>query len=337
MSRPLGWGIIGLGKHVEQRAGPALRQAAQSRLVAVCSRRFESAREFARIYEGARAYDSFEGMLGNPALDAVYIATPNNLHARQAIQAARAGKHVLCEKPMALAEHDCEDMIGACEKNGVKLGLVLQNRHHPAHVEARRLIQAGEIGEIPVARVQYGNIKLKAALAQGWRSDLERAGAGALMGTGLHPIDLLRFLLGSEVEEVRAWCEPQPPRVDEIVYAILRFANGACGTVVSGAIPASDNDAVLYGDKAKVNCKGTVGMSLSGTLEVAGRTVDLKMNFPAEDPESANYVRLIEAFNRCILEDAKPDIPGYEGLQLCRIANAILESSRRGRAVRISS
>src|SRR3989304_3851495 len=115
MSRPLGWGIIGLGKHVEQRAGPALRQAAQSRLVAVCSRSLEKAREFARKYEAARAYDSFEGMLGHP-----------------------------------------------------------------------------------------------------------------VMGAGLHPIDLRRFLLGREVEEVRAGCEPQPPPVDDIIHAILRFANGAC-------------------------------------------------------------------------------------------------------------
>lgn len=335
MSRPIGWGIVGIGRHVEQRVALAFRLAARTRVVAVCSRSLDKAGEFAQRHDVAQACDSFAEMLRNPALDAVYIGTPNNMHARQTVQAAQAGKHVLCEKPMALSEGDCENMIEACEKNRVKLGVVLQNRYHPAHVEARRLLRAGEIGAISAAKAQYGNVRMQASLRHGWRSDPEMAGAGALMGTGLHPIDLLRFLLDSEVDEVRAWCEPQLPRVDEIVYAILGFGNGICGTVISGVVPWSDNDAVLYGERGRITCKGTVGMPLKGELLVEGDAVNLKKSFPTDNPEPANYVELVEAFNRCIRDDTSPDISGYDGLQLCRIANAILESSRLGKAVTV--
>lgn len=334
---PLGWGIIGIGAHVEQRVARAFCQANQTRLVAVCSRSIEKAQNFAKKYEVAEAYDSLEEMLRSPALDALYVATPNNLHAQQTIQVAQAGKHVLCEKPMALTENDCERMIEVCEKNRVKLGVVFQNRHHPAHIEARRLINAGEVGEIPVVRAQYGNSELKAVLHRGWRNSPEIAGAGALVGTGLHPIDLLRFLLDSEVVEVRAWCEPQLPQVDDIVYLILKFSNGAYGVVISGFIPRSDNDAVLYGSKAKIICKGTIGMSLKGELLVEGEAVNLKMDFAADEPESANYRSVIEAFGRCIQEDTMPDVSGLNGLQMCRITNAILESSRLSKAVKIAN
>lgn len=337
MARQLGWGIVGIGNHVGRRMAQAFRHANQCRLVAACSRSLEKARDFAEKYGATHACDSFEDMLRNPAVDAVYIATPNNLHAPQTIQAAKAGKHVLCEKPMALAERDCEDMIEACRKNRVKLGVVFQNRCHPAHIEARRLIREGRLGEISVARAQYGNNMMKSVLHRGWRGDREIAGAGALMGTGLHPIDLLRFLLDSEVDEVRAWCEPPPPKMDEIIYALLRFSNGTCGTVVSGAIPFSDNDVVLCGEKAKITCRGTVGMPLKGELAVQGDEIDLKMNFPTDAPESANYVKVIEAFTRCIEDDTEPENSGYQGLQLCKIANAILESCRHGRAVKISN
>jgi 1,5-anhydro-D-fructose reductase (1,5-anhydro-D-mannitol-forming) len=337
MVRPLAWGLIGVGVHAERRVLRSFGLTSGAKLSAVCSRDPEKARRVAEQYGAEHACDSLEHMLKNPALDALYIATPNNVHAAQAIEAARAGKHVLCEKPMALTERDCEAMIEACARQRVKLGIVLQNRHHPAHVEARRLVRSGALGTVSVARAQYGNSLVAAVMRRGWRADPAIAGGGALMGTGLHPIDLLRFLLESEIVEVRAWCEPGPPRVDDIVHAILRFANGACATVISGAIAFSDNDVVLYGEEAKLTCQGTVGMARTGQLRVEGDTVNPAMTFASADPEAANYAAAIEDFGRCVREDTEPEGSGYDGLQLCRIACAILESARGGKAVALSA
>jgi len=150
----IGWGIIGLGSLAKEQFGPALSSDPKSKLVAVCDVTMELAESFAASYGVERAYDSLEKMLKDPELDVLLIATPNNFHAEQTIQAAEAGKHVLCEKPMALTVPDCERMIEACKKNKVKLAVDFQNRFHPAHVEARRLIEAGMIGEITVVKAE---------------------------------------------------------------------------------------------------------------------------------------------------------------------------------------
>ncbi len=333
----IGWGIIGTGDHANQVMGPALNEITNTKLVAAYDLNIERAKEFAGKHGVARAYDSFEKMLEDPEVDVVYVATPNSLHARQTIQAAQAGKHVLCEKPMALTVRDSELMIQACNKNKVKLGVCYQNRYHPAHMEARRYIQSGMVGDINVAKVQYCRSFFS---MKGWRSDPSMAGAGALMGQGVHCLDLLRYLLDSEVTEVRALTDEKPPHrpVDEMIYAILKFENGARGVVITGnLVPRSDDDAVLYGAKAKITCKGTVGMPLRGELVVEGDSIDIRMAFPTDDFIPGNYIRVVEAFNNCVVENTELSNSGYNGLQMVRITNAILESSREGKAIKIPS
>jgi len=335
---PIGWGIIGIGEHADLVMSSAISKAANTKLVAVCSRSLERAKSFAAKHGVERAYDSLEKMLEAPELDVLYIATPNSLHVEQTIQAARAGKHVLCEKPMALTVPDGERMIQACTDNKVKLGVNFQNRYHPAHIEARHLIQSGAIGEISVAKAQFC-VGAFRGYWSGWRNDPSMAGSGALGGAGVHPIDLLRFLLASEVEEVRALTDEEPPRypIDDMVYVILRFENRVDAVVISGIlVPRSDNDVVLYGSEAKITCKGTIGMSLEGELLVEGESLDMKMNFPTAEPVPALYISVIEAFNKCIAENTEPNISGYDGLQMVKVADAILQSSRQGKAIKIA-
>jgi 1,5-anhydro-D-fructose reductase (1,5-anhydro-D-mannitol-forming) len=330
----IGWGIIGIGKHVNRFMGPAIRDAADTKFVAVCSRSMERAKNFASAFGAARAYDSLAEMLKDPELDVLYVATPNHLHPENTIQAAKAGKHVLCEKPMALTEAECEKMIEACDKYKVKLGMDFQNRYHPAHIVVRRLIRDGEVGEIKVARVQYCHGR-GAGLWQGWRADLSLSGGAAINGSGPHPLDLLRFILGQEVVEIRAQCIP-PEGIDEQNFVLLTFENGAVATSLSGnLVPRSDNDGVFYGTKAKVTCKGTVGMLHHGELFVEGDNLNVHMTFPVDDPVTGCYRKLVEAFNKTIAENREPDIPGQNGLQMVRIVHAVLESSRLGKAVRL--
>ena len=339
----LGWGILGTGAIAERAIGPALSRAANTKLVAVCDCDMERAKSFAAKYRVERYYDSLEKMLGDPELNVLFIATPNSQHAQQTIQAAEAGKHVLCEKPMALTVPDCELMIQACNKNKVKLGIDFQVRYHPAHIEARRYIQSGMVGEINVAKAQmcsgHDRGHWKGRGWQGWRNDPSIGGAGALVGMGVHAIDLLRFLLDSEVEEVRALTDEEPPRypVDDMDYVIIKFESGVHGVVISGVLaPRSDNDLVLYGSKAKITGKGTVESSLLGELLVEGDSFNMRMTFPCDDPIPALYTRLLEAFNRCIEEDTKPEVSGHDGLEMVRVVNAILESSRQGKAIKIT-
>jgi len=335
--KKLGWGIIGTGLHAERMVSTVLGENSTTEFVAVCDIDMERAQSFAARNGIERVYTSLEKMLADPGLDVLYIVTPNHLHAQQTIQAAEAGKHVLCEKPMALTVPDCESMIEACNKNRVKLGVCFQNRYHPAHIEARRYIQSGQVGVISVAKVQFGRAHIT---MEGWRGDPKMAGAGALVGQGIHAIDLLRYLMDSEVTEVLAMTNAEPPHrpLEEMACVMIKFDNGAYGTMLCGiVVPRSDNDAVLYGDKAKVTCKGTVGMALEGELLVEGDSINITMNFSADDPGSMNYVRLREDFNRWIAGNSEPDITGQNGLQMVRIINAIIESSQQGRAIQIKN
>ena len=335
----LGWGIIGIGGHANRFMAPAITHAAGTELVAVCSRDMGRAQEFARKHNAKKAYDSLEKMLADPALNVLYVATPNNLHAEQTIAAAEAGKHVYCEKPMALTVAECERMIKACDDNKVKLGIDFQNRFHPAHVEARRLILSGEAGEVNVVKAQYAHGRSRnAPRIQNWRSVPEMAGAGSLVGTGVHPIDLLRFVLDSEIEEVRALTDEKPPEqpLDSMAYVILSFKNGVTGVVISGMlVPRSDDDLVIYGSKMKITSRNSVGMPLRGELIIEGESIDLRATYPAEDPVPGMYIRAVEAFNKSVLDNTEPLSSGYDGLEMVRVVDAILESGRSGRAVKI--
>ena len=340
MAAAVKWGIIGLGDIAERNFAPALALAADAELVAVMSRSIDKARAFAAKHQVAGAYDSLERMLADPALDAVYIATPNGLHAEQAIAAARAGKHVLCDKPMALTVADGERMVAAARENQVKLGVAFRNRYHPAHADARRHVQAGVLGEIQYVRAQLF-VGGKRGHWKGWRVDPVLGGSGSIVGQAVHPVDLLRYLIDSEVTEVRCVTDEAPPArpVDEMTFTILTFANGAHGVVASGAlVPNSDNDVVLYGARAKISCKGTLATPQQGRLQevlLEGDAAGLDVRCPPDNTAQDRTARLIEDFNRSIRKNTENAVSAENGLQMVRIANAMLESSRTGRAVRL--
>lgn len=334
------WGIIGLGDIAERNFTPALAMAADSELVSILSRSLDRASAFAAKYNVARAFDSLDRMLADPQLDAVYIASPNGLHAEQAIAAARAGKHVLVDKPMALSVADCERMIGACDEHKVKLGVAFRNRYHPAHVDARRHVVAGALGEIQMAKAQLfvGGVR---GHWKGWRVDPVLGGSGSVVGQAVHPVDLLRFILDSEVESVCCVTDENPPArpVDEMTFTILTFRNGAHAMVGAGAlVPNSDNDVVIYGSRAKIFCQGTLGTPRGGKPQqayVEGDAAGIEVRCPADDTAQARTARLIEDFNRHILQNTPCAVSAQNGLQMVRIACAMVESSRRGRTIRL--
>jgi 1,5-anhydro-D-fructose reductase (1,5-anhydro-D-mannitol-forming) len=334
------WGIVGAGEIAQRNIVPALGLAKDAELVAVMSRRLENAQAFAMRNGITAAYDSLDALLANPQVDAVYIATPNNLHAEQTIAAARAGKHVLCDKPMALEIADCERMIEACERHNVRLGVVFQNRYHPAHAEAHRQAQTGVLGEIQYASAQLC-VGRPRGHWQGWRLDPAAAGSGAIVGQAVHPVDLLRFLMDSEVTEVQCMTDQQPPGrpVDDMSYTLLHFANGAHATVVAGTVvPRSANDVVLYGSNARITCRATLGTPPAGvnqSLTVEGDNLQLQQDH-STSTSPQRFASMLEDFHTCIAAGRDAAISGRNGLQMVKIANAMLASSRHGKAIPVT-
>lgn len=342
MTQQLGWGIIGIGNHAERKMAPAINGAKECRLVAVYSRDPGRAESFAQKHNAEAGYDSIPDLLRHPGLDVVYVASPNALHREHVIMAARAGKHVLCEKPMALRSEECASMVEACQRQGVKLGVGFHLRHHPGHQEARRLIAQGILGKPVLCQGQWargvrGQTVIPPATGlHAWWSDPAMAGGGAVMGTGVHVIDLLRFLTGQEVAEVCALTDGQTDAhpLDSLAVALLQFADGALGTLVaSRLIPDPANDVAVYGSNGRSLGRNTLGTDLGGRLEVASDQVNTVVAYTSGDM----FRNQVEAFNRCVREGEEPSASGLDGLRACQVTEAIFTSAREGRRVTVPS
>ncbi len=334
------WGIIGAGEIAGRSVAPGLAKASGSQLYSVCGRNIATAQAFSDKWHAAKAFDSLDEFLSDPSLDAVYIATPNNMHAEQAIRAAQAKKHVLCEKPMATTVEDARRMIEECKANGVNLGVVFQNRYHAAHVRTREVVASGTLGEIQFVSAQLCR-GFPRGRWEGWRNDPVASGAGAIVAQSVHPIDLLRFLLDSEIVKVQGMSDIAPPQrpVEEIVFSTLQFENGIHASVVAGQIlPRYDNDIVIYGSKGKLVLKGTLGVPLNsrtGELTVEGTgSFDGVTEFPTT-AVADKVAKLIEDFTTSVVEGEETPVSGGNGLQMVKIANGLQESCLTGQTVAI--
>ena len=235
----LGWGIISTGLHPENKIAPAIARADGAELAAVYSRDRLRAEAFAERHGARTAYDDLDAMLADAAVDAVFISSPNSLHAQHGIRAAAAGKHVLVEKPMTTTLEDGVALVQACRSRGVKLGVGFELRLHPGHVTARRQVAQGTLGTITMAQAQWGfgvrgqeTPAPRTGLRQWWMEPEMIGGAAAIMGTGVHAIDLLRYMLDQEVTEVGAFTNGQTP--DQPLETV---APSACGFPVAPSPP----------------------------------------------------------------------------------------------------
>lgn len=339
----LGWGIISTGLHPDNKIAPAINAASGSELIAVYSRDRDRAESFAQKHGAPAAYDSLTDLLGDSRVDAVFIASPNALHAEQTRQAAGAGKHVLTEKPMATTVEDAVDMVKTCRDSGVKLGVGFNLRQHPGHILARRLIGQGALGRATLAQGQWGfGVRGQGAppprsgLRQWWDQPNLIGNASTMMGTGVHVVDLLRFMLGQEVIEVAAITDGQTEErpLEQLAAMSLRFSGGTIGTVCCGRVlPDSRNDFTIYGTDGRISGTFTLWEARQGRIDVVSETVNRTQVTPGD--YLGNFIAEIEDFQQAIGEDRDPAASGIDGLRVVEVTLAMIESARSGRTVRI--
>lgn len=336
------WAFIGAGRHPRLWMAPAVARAANAEMLGVWSRGRESAATLAAENGVPRVYDSLDELLADPAVDAVFIATPNSLHARHAMAALQAGKHALVEKPMAVDPGEARALTQAAHEAGRLLGVGFHFRHHALLVEAQRRIAAGEVGAVRQVTAQFNLSsspppRLTIAHAP-WKRDPEQmGGAGALMGMGVHLIDLLRWLTGQEVTAVSALAAGQTAEqpLETMGQALLEFSGGAQGHLLYGGnFPLSRNDVVVYGERGRVVAEGVIDVATGGTLHFAwpegatgwrGETLRLEM--------VDHYQREVEAFSAAIINRELFAASGEDGVRAVEVATAIIESVRSGRRV----
>lgn len=231
MSKIIHWGIIGCGDVTEVKSGPALQKAGGSQLAAVMRRSGELAADYARRHGVPRWYDGAAGLIADPGVDAVYIATPPSTHMEYTLAAAQAGKPVYVEKPMGLNTAECEAMIAACGQAGVPLYVAYYRRGLPRFRKVKEWLDTGAIGEPRFVRTLHMTKPLASVSVENWRVDPEISGGGLLLDVGSHTLDLLDFLLGP-IEDVNGHASNfgSPYKPEDTVSGRYRFETGVHGT-----------------------------------------------------------------------------------------------------------
>lgn len=330
-ARTVRYAVIGLGHIAQVAVLPAFAHAKNSELVALVSGDAEKLRKLGEKYDVPHTYlyDDLDTCLHSPEIDAVYVALPNDLHYECCLRAAAAGKHILCEKPLAVTVHDAEEMLAAAERNGVKLMTAYRLHFEPANLAAIDAVRSGQIGDVRYFSSTFSyqitdprNIRLRA----------ERGG-GPIYDIGVYCINAARYLMGDEPEEVAAFTansgDKRFKEVEESAAAVLKFSGGRLASFIVSFGAADSARYEIVGTKGSIVLDPAYeySMALEATFKLGEKERGKKF------PHTDQFAGEIEEFSRNVLSDRDPEPNAREGIADLRIISALLESAASGRAV----
>lgn len=330
MTETVRWGILSTANIARAAVIPAIQAAPHNVVAAVASRDTARAAAFADKLAIPRAYGSYAALLDDPEIDAVYIALPNSLHLEWAVKAAAAGKHILCEKPLALDVAQCQEMAGAATTAGVILMEAFMYRFHPQIAAARELVSSGAIGKVQHMHAAFtfrvtnpANIRLQADL-----------GGGALMDVGCYCVNALRTFAGCEPVEVQAVAVWHANGVDDRMVGLLRFDDNLTGQFDAAlnlarreTFLAAGADGTLELPRAYLPGKGdTIVRVRQGSGEVVEQTI----------AGADEYQLMVEHFAQCVRSGAPPAYGPDEAARNMNVIEALYRSARAdGRPVAV--
>ena len=330
----LGVALVGLGSYAGGQLAPALQETTKCRLAGIVTGTPEKAQRWKQKYDLAEAnvydYDTFDRIADNEAIDIVYVVLPNGLHAEYVIRAAEAGKHVICEKPMAVSIRECEQMIAACADAERKLSIGYRLHFEPHHQEVMRLGQEAAFGTVQEMDNKNGfSMGDPSNPSNAWRLDKELAGGGALMDMGIYALQAARYTTGEEPVAVTAEAFKTEPEkfseVDENVVWQMDFPSGA---VARCRTSYTEGMSRLYASAPEGWFELQPAYGYGG---LQGRTSEGPMNLSNVNQQAAQ----MDAFADCVLTDRESRVPGEEGLRDVRVIEAIYEAIETGQKVQI--
>lgn len=334
-------GVIGCGSIAQKRHLIEYDANEHTEIVAVCDVVEDRAKEIGEKYQ-AQAFTDYEELLKLEEIDVISVCLPNYLHAPVSVASLKAGKHVLCEKPMATTVMEANEMIQAAEESGKTLMIGHNQRFVSSHQKAKQLIDSGKVGKVYSFRTTFGHGGPEGWSIDGkesWFFNGEQAVIGALGDLGVHKADLIRYLLG-EVSEVGAMVETSAKdhsQVDDNAVSILKMENGAIGTLTASWSykMSGDNSTVIYGEKAILRLEEDPDYSLIVQYtngEVVKYELD-KIQTNEEAGQTDSHV--IDHFVDCILNNKPPLITGEEGKRSLEVILASLESKEEKRIIKL--
>ena len=332
----LGWAIVGLGNLSIHQILPAFAKCEKSKVTAFVSGHPDKANKLALRYgvdaKNIYNYDNYDSIKNHPDVDVIYIVLPNGMHAEYTIRGLKAGKHVLCEKPMANTPADCQKMIDAARAANRKLMVAYRCRYEPYNQEAIRIVRSQELGPTQTILTNAG---WHVDNPDQWRLKKDLAGGGSLMDIGIYALNAARYLSGEEPAEVNAmmYSTPGDPRfreVEENINFQLRFPSG---------VLANCSSSYGYYHQSHFRVLGTAGLlELDPATWYSGLRLRVQYGNVFEErelPVVDHFAAEMDHLSGCVMENKEPLTPGEEGLRDLKIMMAIYEAAGTGRTVQL--
>ena len=339
-------GIIGCGKIAQVRHIPEYLDNPNAKLTGLYDLNLQRAKELAEKYD-CKFYESVEEMLADPEIDAVSVCVANHVHAEITIAALKAGKHVLCEKPMATKLKDCQMMVDTAEQMSKKLMIGQNQRFAKAHAEARKLIEHGDIGKVLTFKTTFGHGGPETwsvdAGPQNWFFDKKRAAMGAMADLGVHKTDLIQYLLNDTVEETTAKVTTLDKKdsngnligVDDNAICIYKMKSGIIGTMTASwtYYGEEDNSTIIYGTEGMLKIYHDPKYCIELIRKDGGKVFYDIDQIQTNDNQTKSGI--IDAFVESVENDTEPAVPGKSVLSAMKAIFGSLKSSELGRTVRV--
>lgn len=339
-------GIIGCGKIAQVRHIPEYTANPDTEVYGFYDLNLARAEELAKKY-GGKAYASYEELLADPEIEAVSVCVANHAHAEISIAALKAGKHVLCEKPMAITLEECEAMVAAAKESGKYLMIGQNQRLAKAHMKARELIRQGAIGKVLTFRTIFGHGGPETwSVDPGkntWFFDKTKAAMGAMADLGIHKTDMIQYVLDTKIVKTQAVLTTLDKRdatgqligVDDNAICIYQMENGVIGTMTASwtYYAAEDNTTVIYGTKGELRLYDDPKYSVQ-QINADGTRIDYQIDqIQTNDNQTASGI--IDLFAKCLVEKTEPEISGASVLHAMKAVFASIESSEKGCAIEV--
>ncbi|EFM09689.1 oxidoreductase domain protein [Paenibacillus curdlanolyticus YK9] len=333
MTKKLRWGIMGCAGIAKRAVIPGIQQSAYNEVAAIASRDESNAKQTAEALDIPDAYGSYEALLADSSIDAVYIPLPNHLHKEWTIKAAEAGKHILCEKPLALTAQEAAEMANAAEQAGVLLAEAFMYRYHPRYSVIQDLIASGAIGEVRGIRSAFTFNNAADSANVRYRKDW---GGGSIYDVGCYPINAARLLLGREPEAVtvNAMFSPTHDDVDMMASGLIEFGDSVALTFDCGMWAAFRNPLEVLGSEGIIEVPSAfiTPTAESGSIFVtaAGERREIEVPFVNAYSEQADHMA------RAIIEGTPLAFPAADAIANMKVIDACLQSARNRTRVSLS-
>ena len=339
-------GIIGCGKIAQVRHIPEYAANPHVEVYGFYDLNQARTEELAKKY-GGKAYASYQELLADPDIAAVSVCTATHAHAEVTIAALKAGKHVLCEKPMAVTLEECEAMVAAAKESGKYLMIGQNQRLAKAHAKAKELVAQGAIGQVLTFRTIFGHGGPETwSIDPGsnvWFFDKTKAAMGAMADLGIHKTDMIQYVLGTKIVKTQAMLTTQDKKdasgnligVDDNAICIYQMEDGVIGTMTASwtYYAAEDNTTVIYGTKGELRLYDDPKYSVQ-QINADGTRIDYQIDqIQTNDNQTASGV--IDLFAECLVKTEEPEISGENVLHAMKAVFASIESSAKGCAIEV--